>query len=94
VKTTQAIKGSTNLKVTYKGQLLWINNGQWRLKASISTSTVTTSSGVWASGDPLPYGTFNYPSAFASPLPAGSAPKCGSFSGSGTLEHWDSSANN
>ena len=33
------------------------------------------------------------PTAFISTLPAGSAPKCGSLTGTGTLERWDSTAN-
>jgi streptogramin lyase len=93
-KTTKSIKGSTNVTVTYKGGLLWLNNDQWRLKATISTTTVTTAAGVFVSGDPFPYGTMAAcPAAFTSTLPAGSTPKCGSLTGKGTLERWDSTAN-
>ena len=93
-KTTKAIKGSTNLSVAYKGQLLWMNNGQWRVRASVSTSSITTATGQWVSGDQAPYGVMaSCPTQFTSTLPTGSSPKCGSLTGTGTLESWDATAN-
>lgn len=96
-KTLKTIKGTSNSTLTYKGQIAWINNGQWRFKATIATSTVVNSStGAYVSGDALPYGTFTCPPAFAGTLPAGSMPRCGSLGGStgirGVLERWDGTA--
>ena len=93
-KTTKAIKASTNLSVAYKGQLLWMNNGQWRVRASVSTSSITTATGQWVSGDQAPYGVMaSCPTQFTSTLSTGSSPKCGSLTGTGTLESWDATAN-
>lgn len=93
-KTTKTIKGSTNLSVAYSGEVLWINKGSWRLKASIRTSTVTTSTGSYSSGDPLPYGTVPCPSDFTAGLPSvNSSTRCGALTGTGILQRWNQALN-
>ncbi|MFM7719265.1 MAG: hypothetical protein ACKO8G_07280, partial [Actinomycetota bacterium] len=59
----------------YRGRLLWMNNGQWRIAGSISSD-----------GSPAAYGLL--PSC---PTTVGTATdrKCASFTGSGVLQYWD-----
>lgn len=65
---------------TYRGQLLWMNNGTWRLKGTMYST----------GSDPAAYGRFPCP-AFVG-VPGASNPMCGSFSGSGVLQAWDPTA--
>jgi hypothetical protein len=68
---------------TYRGQLLWMNTGAWRLKGTIFS----------VSPDPAAYGTFPCPTTVGSAGPPSSNPKCGSFMGSGVLQIFDDTAN-
>ena len=71
-------------QVTQRGQLLWINNGEWRLKASMYARW-TISGGV-VSGDRPVFGSFPCPAGVGA---TGSNPRCGLIVGSGWLERWN-----
>jgi hypothetical protein len=80
-------KKTGTVTTTYKGQLLWLNNEQWRLKGAIAGGTVTA--GGVTTGTP-PYGTFTCPTEFTSTLPeSSSSVVCGSVTGTGVLQRWD-----
>ncbi len=88
--TTTKDKKTGIVTTTYKGQLIWLNNEQWRLKGAISGETVTVADETTGTA---PYGTFDCPTNFASTLPATtSGSGCGSVTGTGVLQRWDASA--
>ena len=77
-KTVRTKAGVTT--TTYRGQLLWLNKGQFRIKGTIFSQTTGTAGA---------YGTFTCPAAFLATLPAGATgTKCGSFTGEGVLQQW------
>ena len=75
---------------TWRGQILWSNNGQYRFKGQTFAEVVT--SGTTLISGRAPYGTTPCPTTFTGTLPSGtSGQMCGSFTGTGILEQWDSS---
>ncbi|MFM2106781.1 MAG: hypothetical protein RL338_1813 [Chloroflexota bacterium] len=77
-KTVRTKAGVTT--TTYRGQLLWLNKGQFRIKGTIFSQTTGTTGA---------YGTFTCPAAFLATLPAGATgTRCGSFTGEGVLQQW------
>jgi hypothetical protein len=71
--------------VTQRGQLLWINNNEWRLKSSLYARW--TESGGTISGDRPVFGTVPCPVFVGA---SGSNPRCGVIVGGGYLERWNS----
>ena len=62
----------------YKGHLLWVNNGKWRLKGVVDA-------------DPAAYGAFPCP-AWANYAGVSDSPVCAAFRGTGMLEAWDATS--
>lgn len=60
--------------VSYRGQLLWMNNAQWRLAGTISST-----------GTPYAYGTVSCPPSVGTATDR----RCASFTGTGVLQYWD-----
>lgn len=86
VQKTDKLDRRTGIRtITQRGQLLWINNNQWRLKASLYAQW--TDSGGVISGDRPVFGTVPCPAGVGT---SGSNPKCGVIAGSGWLERWNS----
>jgi hypothetical protein len=87
-KTSSYNKRLNQTTTTWRGQILWSNNGQYRFKGQTFAQVVTSGTTPATGG---PYGTTPCPTTFTSTLPSGtSGQQCGSFTGTGTLEQWDS----
>lgn len=82
-RSSKTDKRTGSTEVIQRGNLLWMNNNQWRLKASLYSRTVTTGGGT--TGDNPVFGTIPCPVGVGS---TGSNPKCGVIVGGGWLERW------
>ncbi|MFZ9628221.1 MAG: MopE-related protein, partial [Ilumatobacteraceae bacterium] len=84
-RTVKTDKRTGSTEEIQRGQLLWMNTNQWRLKASLYSRRVT-SSGI-TTGDTPVFGTNPCPVGVGV---SGSNPKCGVIVGRGWLERWNS----
>lgn len=78
-RSTKTDKRTGITEVIQRGQLLWLNNNRWRLKASLYSRSTAS--------DPPVFGTIPCPSGVGV---SGSNPKCGVIVGHGWLERWNS----
>lgn len=87
--TSKADRKTNQTTITQRGNLLWMVKEGWRLKGSVVSTTVrTTSTGAYASGDQEAFSVYTCPAGVGT---ATSKPKCGQFVGTGVLQRWNPS---